>query len=91
MRLKVSDFSESGLDRHGFNSKLVRLKVEYLAETAAPTSRFQFQTGAIKRFSSTRCPPVRAGFNSKLVRLKAAGFEANEIVGIGVSIPNWCD
>ena len=55
----------------GFNSKLVRLKVNEAAQLHRRTMRFQFQTGAIKSQTSKHLiSEVYVGFNSKLVRLK---------------------
>ena len=54
-----------------FNSKLVRLKVEYKEPVLKTTKRFQFQIGAIKSAMHYRlCDPSKYCFNSKLVRLE---------------------
>ena len=55
-----------------FNSKLVRLKVDYLGHLAfCGSDMFQFQIGAIKRLSAEGAfAYLQPGFNSKLVRLK---------------------
>ena len=58
----------------GFNSKLVRLKVNRFGCGVHVGAMFQFQTGAIKRRFDAEKHPRLVGFNSKLVRLKAASY-----------------
>ena len=75
-----------------FNSKLVRLKGAPSAGCLSPVeSRFQFQTGAIKRYIRENVDALMEGFNSKLVRLKAETDMGIRGFGKCVSIPNWCD
>ena len=68
--IKRSEIFRRALDFYGFNSILVRLKVEP-AEGHVPVALFQFHTGSIKRVAVLlllhRC---RLRFNSILVRLK---------------------
>ena len=55
---------------HGFNSKLVRLEVEFARRVASSYSEFQFQTGSIRRKQARRTCFACRCFNSKLVRLE---------------------
>ena len=53
-----------------FNSKLVRLKAEAPPAAGQVFIKFQFQTGAIKRYTVHLQAMPQSRFNSKLVRLK---------------------
>ena len=71
VRLKVKNIFATGDECIRFNSKLVRLKVYLDLALHCNTSKFQFQTGAIKRSNMPGVDTlVRMCFNSKLVRLK---------------------
>ena len=57
-------------DIQGNYSKLVRLKGNATSSTATSLLKFQFQTGAIKRWVMMTNPSMSSRFNSKLVRLE---------------------
>ena len=55
-----------------FNSKLVRLEVDYtLSQLREFAREFQFQTGSIRRLMMKAIIVTNTSFNSKLVRLEA--------------------
>ena len=55
----------------GFNSKLVRLEVNFrIPTTEQDTLMFQFQTGSIRSYFQFGAVQVPTRFNSKLVRLE---------------------
>ena len=76
---------------HGFDSKLVRLKVLKRIVKSFEVVKFRFQTGSIKSHGHhIKGDTGHPGFDSKLVRLKGRGgiFRLSEN---HVSIPNWFD
>ena len=72
MRLKGRCCNSVRLRCLCFNSKLVRLKGTELVLLTYAGSKFQFQTGAIKRKSLKTSEATTHRFNSKLVRLKVS-------------------
>ena len=58
------------LDYNGFNSTMVRLKLEEVKQTA-PERKFQFHYGSIKMNDRQQYQYVYLGFNSTMVRLKS--------------------
>ena len=92
VRLKACHAARVPRSATCFNSKLVRLKECDTGCARVACVKFQFQTGAIKRWlvGYFRYPQGRS-FNSKLVRLKVGSAEDLAGHSPRVSIPNWCD
>ena len=75
----------------GFNSILVRLKVEWKPHQGSRKSQFQFHTGSIKRKTKMAAEKRnRICFNSILVRLKVEKMRQEKDENL-VSIPYWFD
>ena len=71
VRLKVSKGLVLCGNLWDFNSKVVRLKVCNKSTGLFSTTKFQFQSGAVKSMVTVPSSALLANFNSKVVRLKA--------------------